>query len=66
MSRLPCLLYMMSSMKPAEGERSWIRTALTSVAALGSWPLIVWRPWIGIQTTLSAGVLEGARMPVTW
>jgi hypothetical protein len=56
---------MMSSMNPAEGERSWTSTALTSVAALGSWPLIVCSPWIGIQTTLSAGVLEGAMTPAT-
>jgi len=63
--RLPCLLIIISSMKPAVAARSWINTALTSVAAFGSCPLIVCTPLIGIHTTLSAGVFVGAKIPVT-
>jgi hypothetical protein len=61
--RLPCLLYIMSSMKPAVGARSWISTALTSVAA---WDRAAHRlhPASGIQITRSTGVLVGSSTPV--
>jgi hypothetical protein len=55
----------MSMMKPADGDRSLIRTALMSVAALGSWPLMVCTPLIGIRTTRSSGVFVGLRIPTT-
>ena len=53
----------MSSMKPALAVRSWMSTALTSVAAFASCPLIVCTPLIGIHSTRSTGVLVAATTP---
>ena len=47
-------------MKPALAVRSWMSTALTSVAAFASCPLIVCTPFSGIQITRSTGVFVGS------
>jgi len=52
-------------MNPAADARSCTSTALTSVVARGSCPLIVCSPWSGIQITRSAGVFVGASTPAT-